>query len=64
MVDEAELAPVPVDFYSGHYEAMAVNALGSEQSICLVHEGTIVDLHGELDMAAVAGAGVDTQVAC
>lgn len=35
---------------------MAVDALASKQTQQLVHEGEVIYRHGELDMAAVAGA--------
>ena len=53
-----------MDFPPGKTEPVAVNTLRAEQTVCLVHEDGVVDGHGELDMAGMAGTLRLAKVTC
>jgi hypothetical protein len=55
-LQQAEHADVLVDFVARHPESVAVDTLGSEQAVGLVHEDRVIDWHGEFDMTRVARA--------
>jgi hypothetical protein len=64
VLEEAQHAGVLVDLVARHAEMVAVDALGAEQPVGLVHEDGVVDGHRKLDVARMAGALGLIQVAC